>query len=107
MADNKAKDSKLAVPKDAESTTSSKDTGYVKGDDTFTRWRNIFAIVSGQMTDQGKEQFRLARDIQFEQQDCRRCESYRDYLLKYSTYMPSPFLYLFSSIFHRRRRWGN
>ena len=99
MADDKAKNSELAVAKDTESTKDFKDTGYVKGDDTFTRWRNIFALVSGQMTDQGKEEFRLARDIQFEQQDCQRCESYRDYLLKYSTYMSSAFFSLFQILF--------
>ncbi|RHZ58467.1 mitochondrial inner membrane protease ATP23 [Aspergillus thermomutatus] len=36
------------------------------------------------MTDEGKEQFRTARDIRNEAADCKRCEDQRDYLLQYS-----------------------
>lgn len=66
------------------SESTSKDTGYTPGDDTFTKWRNIFAILSGSMTDQGKEQFRVDRDERNEESDCKRCEKQRDYLLQYS-----------------------
>jgi inner membrane protease ATP23 len=62
----------------------SKDTGYVPSDDAWTQWRNIFSILSGKMTDEGKEQYRLARDIRNEAADCKRCEDQRDYLLQYS-----------------------
>lgn len=62
----------------------SKDTGYLPGDDAWTQWRNIFSILSGKMTDEGKEQYRLARDIRNEAVDCKRCEDQRDYLLQYS-----------------------
>ncbi|KAK2732530.1 Mitochondrial inner membrane protease atp23 [Onygenales sp. PD_40] len=61
-----------------------KDTGFVPGDDTWTQMKNMFSILSGKMTEEGKEQFVLARDIRNEEQDCKRCEENRDYLLNYS-----------------------
>ena len=64
--------------------SASKDTGYIPGNDTFTKWRNIFAVLSGSMTDEGTEQFRLDRDERNEKSDCKRCEKQRDYLLQYS-----------------------
>lgn len=60
------------------------DTGYTPGDDAWTQCRNIFAILTGKMTDEGKEQFRVARDVRNEATDCKRCEDQRDYLLQYS-----------------------
>jgi inner membrane protease ATP23 len=62
------------------------DTGFQPGDDTFTHWRNIFAILMGRMTDEGKEQFRVARDLRNETEDCKRCETQRDYLFQYSEF---------------------
>lgn len=67
-------------------TGKSGDSGYIPGDDSWTQWRNIFAILSGKMTDEGKEQFRVARDIRNEAADCKRCEDQRDYLLQYSEF---------------------
>lgn len=61
-----------------------KSTGYIPGDDDWTRWRNLFAALTGKMSHEGLEQFRIARDIQNEEADCKRCEDSRDYLLKYS-----------------------
>ncbi|PYH41877.1 mitochondrial inner membrane protease ATP23 [Aspergillus saccharolyticus JOP 1030-1] len=58
--------------------------GFIPGDDTWTQWRNIFAILTGKMTDEGKEQFRIARDVRNETVDCKRCEDQRDYLLEFS-----------------------
>lgn len=63
---------------------SSKDNGYTPGDDFATQWRNIFSYMSGRMTDQGQEQFRVARDQRNEAADCKRCEDQLDYLLQYS-----------------------
>jgi inner membrane protease ATP23 len=63
------------------------DNGYIPGDDTWTQWRNIFAILTGKMTAEGKEQFRVARDIRNEAADCKRCEDQRDYLLQYSEFL--------------------
>lgn len=60
------------------------DTGYVPGDDTFTQFRNIYRILTGRMTSEGIEQFRVARDLRNEATDCKRCEDQRDYLLQYS-----------------------
>ncbi|EFE33320.1 uncharacterized protein ARB_07680 [Trichophyton benhamiae CBS 112371] len=68
-----------------------KPTGFKPGDDILTHFRNIYAGVTGKMTPEGVEQFRLARDLRNEESDCRRCESQRDYLLNYSmsSYTPS------------------
>lgn len=62
----------------------SADNGYIPGDDTWTQWRNIFSVLTGKMTDEGKEQFRVARDIRNEAADCNRCEEQRNFLLQYS-----------------------
>ncbi|KAI9780075.1 MAG: Mitochondrial inner membrane protease atp23 [Geoglossum umbratile] len=61
-----------------------KDTGYRPGNDSFSKWHNVFSILTGQMTPEGREQYRLARDLRNEEADCRRCEEQRDYLFKYS-----------------------
>lgn len=61
-----------------------KDTGFIPGDDSWTQWRNIFSILTGSMTDEGKEQYRVARDVRNEETDCKRCENQRNYLLQYS-----------------------
>ncbi|GAM35547.1 Ku70-binding protein [Talaromyces pinophilus] len=66
------------------SATPAKDTGYTPGDDFSTQWRNIFSILTGRMTPEGQEQFRLAKDIRNEAADCKRCEDQRDYLLQFS-----------------------
>ncbi|KAI9815532.1 MAG: Mitochondrial inner membrane protease atp23 [Pycnora praestabilis] len=66
------------------SPSNSKDTGFNAGDDAYAKWSNVFAILSGSMTDEGKEQYRVARDVQNEQADIKRCEGFKDYLFKYS-----------------------
>ncbi|THC91674.1 hypothetical protein EYZ11_008869 [Aspergillus tanneri] len=68
-----------------------RDTGYTPGNDVWTQWRNIFAMLSGKMSDEGKEQFRVARDVRNEVADCKRCEDQRDYLLQWSG-LPIPSL---------------
>lgn len=70
------------------------DTGYIPGNDAWTRWRNTFALLTGQLTDEGRAQYRRDRDTMFEKQDCQRCEKNRDYLLKYSIYITSLFHFL-------------
>lgn len=62
----------------------SKDTGFIPGEDAWSQCRNVFAILTGKMSDEGKEQFRRAKDIRNEAVDCKRCEDQRDFLLKYS-----------------------
>ena len=59
-------------------------TGYTPGDDGWTRWRNFFSVLTGQMTDAGKAQYRHDRDVRHEATDCERCEKYRDFVLAYS-----------------------
>jgi inner membrane protease ATP23 len=72
------------------STGNNRDTGFTPGDDTWTQWRNIFSILTGKMSDEGIEQFRVARDIRNEATDCKRCEDQRDYLLQWSMLSPFP-----------------
>lgn len=62
------------------------DTGFKPGDDTWTQFRNIYSILTGKMSAEGVEQFRVARDIRNEAADCKRCEDQREYLLQYSEY---------------------
>ena len=66
-------------------SSDTKDTGYTPGNDGFTRWRNWFSLLTGNMSEQGKGLYRAARDERMEEADCKRCESQRDYLLQYST----------------------
>lgn len=71
---------------DSHSSSTTKDTGYTPGDDFSTQLKNIFSILTGRMTPEGQEQFRLAKDIRNEAADCKRCEDQRDYLLQFSVY---------------------
>ena len=66
-----------------EATSPSK-TGYTPGEDGFTRWRNFFSLISGQMTYEGKLQYRADAEQRHEKTHCQQCEKHRDYLLKYS-----------------------
>ncbi|KAJ5365039.1 hypothetical protein N7517_007925 [Penicillium concentricum] len=59
-------------------------TGFLPGDDTWTQFRNIYSILTGKMSNEGVEKFRVARDTRNEEADCKRCEDQRDYLLQYS-----------------------
>lgn len=74
----------LQISNMSDSDRSTGDTGYIAGDDSWTQWRNIFAILTGNMTAEGIDKFRVARDIRNEAADCKRCEDQRDYLLQYS-----------------------
>ena len=65
-------------------TDTNADTGYVPGDDAWSICRNIYSILTGRMTDKGREQYRVAQDIRSEAADCKRCDEQRDYLLQYS-----------------------
>ncbi|KZF21563.1 hypothetical protein L228DRAFT_283712 [Xylona heveae TC161] len=58
--------------------------GYIPGNDGWTRTRNWFRILTNQMNDQGKEQYRQSMSKLHEERDCKRCEADRDYLLQYS-----------------------
>ena len=62
----------------------SKDTGFIPGDDRWTRWRNRFAIMMGRMSPEGQMQYLNARDDRMEESDCKRCEQWRDECLAYS-----------------------
>jgi inner membrane protease ATP23 len=67
-----------------------KDTGFYPGNDSFSRWRNIFNILSGQMTEEGKELYRETTHIRNEKRDCKRCEDMRDFLFQYSQFSIEP-----------------
>ncbi|KAI9811668.1 MAG: Mitochondrial inner membrane protease atp23 [Phylliscum demangeonii] len=80
-------------PKDPPSSSSSSsssgptkanNTGYVPGNDFRTRLRNTIAMNTGQITHEGLLQYKYDRDLFFEKEDCQRCESHRDWLLKWS-----------------------
>lgn len=71
-------------PDTATSSNGKPDTGYVSGDDTWTQFRNVYRILTGKMSSEGIEQFRVARDLRNETEDCKRCEDQRDFLLQYS-----------------------
>lgn len=77
----------MSDPQSSNATSPSNgtpDTGYIPGDDTWTQFRNMYSILTGKMSAEGIEQFRVARDIRNEAADCKRCEDQRDYLLQYS-----------------------
>ena len=59
-------------------------TGYIRGDDSTTRWRNTFSLLLGRMNEEGKAQYIKARDDRFEEADCKRCDGYKEQLLAYS-----------------------
>ncbi len=61
-------------------------------DQNFYSWQSWFSILSGQATDYERRQYKLARDAANEESDCKRCEKQRDWLLKYSKYLPHPLL---------------
>ncbi|KAJ5102897.1 Mitochondrial inner membrane protease atp23 [Penicillium argentinense] len=68
----------------AAPSNGNKDTGFEPGDDTWTQFRNMYSILTGKMSAEGIEQFRVARDIRNEAADCKRCDEQRDFLLQYS-----------------------
>lgn len=76
-------------PGAAASPVDKPDSGYIPGDDTWTQFRNIYSILTGKMSAEGIEKFRVARDVRNEVADCKRCEEQRDYLLQYSE-LPEP-----------------
>ena len=71
-------------PEETAQNCTSTDTGYIAGDDGWTRWRNTFALLLGRMNDEGKAQYRTARDDRWEADDCERCDKYKEHLLAYS-----------------------
>lgn len=75
-------------PDPAAPSNGKPDTGYVAGDDTWTQFRNIYRILTGKMSSEGIEQFRVARDLRNEADDCKRCDEQRDFLLQYSKAFP-------------------
>jgi inner membrane protease ATP23 len=55
-------------------------TGY----DPNAKWSNIWNIITGKMSHEGKEEFREAAYIKNEARDCAKCDEWRDYCFKYS-----------------------
>ncbi len=60
------------------------DTGFIPGDDLWTRWQNAVSRVTGRLTPEGKSQYKNARDDRYEKRDCEKCEKQKDYLMQYS-----------------------
>ena len=65
-------------------------TGYTPGDETFTRLRNWFVLLMGNMNQEGIEQYANDIDLRNEEADCKKCEKRRDYLLQYSEHFKTP-----------------
>lgn len=76
--------SESSSPSQSQAPSGLQDNGFTPGDGFFTQVKNILNIVTGRMTEEGKEQFRIARDDRNEEADIKRCEEQRDYLLNYS-----------------------
>ena len=66
-----------------ETETGESSTGKVYQGRPITWMRNL-AYLTSNMTDQEKRDFERDRDRQYAEGQCKRCEGYRDYLLKYS-----------------------
>lgn len=65
---------------ESKSLDEQKSTGFVPGDALGNRFR----LTLGWMTDEGRKQWKEARDDRKEAADCAKCEKNRDYLLMYS-----------------------
>ncbi|KAI1976061.1 Mitochondrial inner membrane protease atp23 [Ophidiomyces ophidiicola] len=74
----------MAESQSSDSKSTPKENGYIPGDDAWTTCRNLWRGLTGKMTPEGMEKFRVARDLRNEKEDCKRCEDQRDYLLQYS-----------------------
>lgn len=55
-------------------------TGY----DPIAKWTNYWNIITGRMTQRGKEDFREDAYKRNEAADCQRCDEWRDWCFKYS-----------------------
>ncbi|KAF2403335.1 mitochondrial inner membrane protease atp23 [Trichodelitschia bisporula] len=53
-------------------------------DTSFYSWQTWFRALTGEITDEEKRGYLLARDVIKEESDCKRCEESRDWLFKYS-----------------------
>ena len=53
-------------------------------DSLVTRSRNFYRMLTGTMSPEGQRAYWADSDRRYENLDCTRCESQRDYLLKYS-----------------------
>ncbi|KAI9734294.1 MAG: Mitochondrial inner membrane protease atp23 [Cirrosporium novae-zelandiae] len=60
----------LATASEPRASGSNK-VDYDPTDNFTTRWRNIFAILSGRMSDEGREKYRIAKDDRNEEADCK------------------------------------
>lgn len=69
--------------------SNSKQAEYIPSDDGFTRWRNTFNLLLGRLSNEGIAQYWEKRDDRMQQQDCDRCEKFRDSLLQYSESSPA------------------
>ncbi|KAI1818715.1 peptidase M76 family-domain-containing protein [Poronia punctata] len=58
-----------------------KRTGF---DPKTSFWINYFKVLTGSMTTEGQFHFRETMYKENEEKDCKRCEGYRDWALKYS-----------------------
>jgi len=64
--------------------SSSKPDSSPSPDFDFYTWQKFFSILIGNSTEEETFKYLHARDVLFEEQDCRRCEKQRDWLFKNS-----------------------
>jgi len=50
----------------------------------FYTWQKFFSILIGNSTEEETFKYLHARDVLFEEQDCKRCEKQRDWLFQHS-----------------------
>ncbi len=72
-------------PQDPKPAKEAAGTGFRTGEDNGSRWRNLFAALTGQMNAEGLAQYKKDIDLRHEAEHCKRCETNRDYLLQYSS----------------------
>ncbi|KAF2489280.1 mitochondrial inner membrane protease atp23 [Lophium mytilinum] len=53
-------------------------------DPSFYTWSTLFTLLAGGGKPGDRDRYIQIRDTVNEERDCKKCESYRDYLLKYS-----------------------
>jgi len=53
-------------------------------DTSFYTWSTFFSLLAGRGKPGDREKYLQIRDVVNEERDCKKCEDYRDYLLKYS-----------------------
>ncbi|KAK4960674.1 Mitochondrial inner membrane protease atp23 [Elasticomyces elasticus] len=72
-------------PSISQNVASTKETpDFLPSTSTYNRFLNFYRMATGSMSEAGQKQYWADADSRYSKIDCERCESHRDYLLKYS-----------------------